>query len=95
MMGFEEARMTVQLDWPPEVVHRFTAEARRKGLSLDEYVLQSLLVFSGSKGAASLDETELRRKREQAAAAIRELRKDVTLGPDLTIRDLISEGRGL
>jgi hypothetical protein len=26
-------------------------------------------------------------------AGIRELRKGVTLGPDLTIRDLISEGR--
>ena len=85
--------MTVQLDWPPDVVDRLTEEARQKGLSLDAYVLQTILEQKGSNGAPSSDEAENRCKREEAAANIRELRKGVTLGPDLTIRDLINEGR--
>jgi hypothetical protein len=32
--------MTVQLDWPQEVVDRLTEEAREKGLSLDAYLLE-------------------------------------------------------
>ena len=85
--------MTVQLDWPPDVVDRLTDEARQKGLSLDAYVLQTVLQQKGSNGAPAIDEAERRRRREEAAASIRELRKGVTLGPDLTIRDLINEGR--
>ena len=85
--------MTVRLDWPPEVVERLTQEAHEKGISLDEYVLQNVLRQTGSNGAPTADEPEKRRRREQAAANIRELRKDVALGPDLTIRDLINEGR--
>jgi hypothetical protein len=85
--------MTVHLDWPPDVVDRLTDEARQKGLSLDAYVLQTVLQQKGSNGATAIDEAEKRHKREEAAAAIRELRKGVTLGPDLTIRDLINEGR--
>jgi len=84
--------MTVRLDWPPDVVNRLTAEARQKGLSLDAYVLQTVLQQQGSNGAPALDEGERRCKREEAAACIRELRKGVTLGPDLTIRDVINEG---
>lgn len=85
--------MTVQLDWPPDVVDRLTEEARQKGLSLDAYVLQAVLQQKGSNGAPATDEAEKRRKREEAAASIRELRKGNILGPDLTIRDLIEEGR--
>ena len=85
--------MTVQLNWPPEVVDRLTEEARQRGLSLDAYVLQTVLQQKGSNDAPTIDEAEKRRKREEAAASIRELRKGVTLGPDLTIRDLIDEGR--
>jgi hypothetical protein len=85
--------MTVHLDWPPEVVDRLNEEARQKGLSLDTYVLQTVLQQKSSNGAAAIDEIEKRRKRQEAAANIRELRKGVTLGPDLTIRDLINEGR--
>ena len=85
--------MTVQLDWPPDVVERFTDEARQKGLSLDAYLLQTVLQQKDTNGAPPSDETERRRAREEAAARIRELRKGVTLGPDLTIRDLINEGR--
>jgi hypothetical protein len=95
--------MTVQLNWPPEVVERLTQEARQRGLSLDAYVLQAVLeqkrsngytgVVESEKDEAENDAAEKRRKREEAAASIRELRKGVTLGPDLTIRDLINEGR--
>jgi len=85
--------MTVHLDWPPELVDRLNEEARQKGLSLDVYLLQTVLQQKGSNGTPTADESEKRRKREQAAANIRELRKGVILGPDLTIRDLIREGR--
>jgi hypothetical protein len=53
----------------------------------------SPLQQKGSNGAPAIDEAEKRRKREEAAAGIRELRKGITLGPDLTIRDLINQGR--
>jgi hypothetical protein len=33
--------MTVHLDWPAEVVARFTEEARQKGLTLDAYLLET------------------------------------------------------
>ena len=32
--------MTVQLDWPADVVERLTEEARKKGVSLDAYLLE-------------------------------------------------------
>jgi hypothetical protein len=35
--------MSVQLDWPPDVVDRLTDEARKKGLSLDAYLLETVL----------------------------------------------------
>ena len=85
--------MTVHLNWPPNVVKRLTEEARQKGLSLDDYILQTVLQQKGSNGAPVTNEVEKRRNREEAAASIRELRKGVTLGPNLTIRDLINEGR--
>jgi hypothetical protein len=85
--------MTVELNWPTEVVERLTEEARQKGISLDAYVLQTVLQHKGSNGDTATEEAEKRRKREAAAANIRELRQGVTLGPDLTIRDLIAEGR--
>jgi hypothetical protein len=85
--------MTVHLDWPPDVVDRLTEEARHAGLSLGAYVLRTVLQQEGSNSGSATDETEKRRKREEAAARIRELRKGITLGADLTIRDLIHEGR--
>jgi hypothetical protein len=83
--------MTVQLNWPREVVDRLTEEARQQGLSLDAYVLQAVSRWKVSSGAA--DEAERRRLREAAGASIRELRKGNILGPDLTVRELIEEGR--
>ena len=85
--------MTVHLDWPPEVVDRLTKAARRKGLSLDAYVLQAVLRKKTSDGAPPSDEAERRQAREQAGRGIRELRKGNILGPDLTIRDLVEAQR--
>jgi hypothetical protein len=84
--------MTVRLDWPPDVVNRLTEEARKKGLSLDAYLLEIVLQQNGLHGVPA-DDGEKRRRREQATASIRQLRKGNILGPDLTIRDLIEEGR--
>ena len=80
--------MHVQLDWPPEVVDRLTKEARQKGLSLDEYVLQSVLQ-KVPNGTVSADDA----RRQEAGRSIRELRKGNILGPELSIRDLVEEGR--
>jgi hypothetical protein len=85
--------MTVQLDWPPDVVDRLTEEARQKGLSLDDYVLQTVLQKKAPNGTALSDEAAKRQAREEAGRSIRELRKGNILGPGLTIRDLIEEGR--
>ena len=82
--------MTVQLEWPPDVVDRLTQEARQKGLSLGDYVLQTVLRPNGSE---LQDDDAKRKARDEAGRSIRELRKGNVLGPDLTIRDLIEEGR--
>ena len=85
--------MTVQLNWPPELVDRLTEEARQKGLSLDAYVLQTVLQQRTPNGTGPSDEAAGRQAREKAGRRIRELRKGNILGPDLTVRDLIEEGR--
>jgi hypothetical protein len=85
--------MTVQLNWPPEVVYRLTEEAQRKGLSLDVYVLESVLQQKPLNDAARSDEAAKRRARQEAGRSIRELRKGNILGPDLSIRNLVEEGR--
>jgi len=85
--------MTVQLDWPSDVVDRLTEEARRKGLSLDAYVLQTVLRQS-SNGAPAIDEVEKRRRRQEAAARILEIQKRVKPDPEgWTSRDYINYGR--
>jgi hypothetical protein len=85
--------MTVQLDWPPDVVDRLVEEARQRGLSLDAYVLQTVLQQKAPDGPALTDDAAKRQAREDAGRSIRELRRGNILGPDLTIRDLIEEGR--
>ena len=85
--------MTVQLDWPPDVVDRLVEEARQRGLSLDAYVLQTVLQQKAPNGTALTDDAAKRQAREDAGRSIRELRRGNILGPDLTIRDLIEEGR--
>jgi hypothetical protein len=85
--------MTVQLDWPPEGVDRLTEEARQKGLSLDDYVLQIALERKTTNGTAPVDEDARSQARQEAGRSIHELRKGNILGPSLTVRDLIEEGR--
>jgi hypothetical protein len=85
--------MTVQLDWPPDVVGRLTDEARKKGLSLDAYVLQTVLQQKGSNGAPT-DDAEQRRRRAEAGARILEIQKRVKPDPEgWTSRDDINYGR--
>jgi hypothetical protein len=86
--------MTVQLDWPPDVVDRLTEEARQNGLSLDDYLLQTVLQQKGSNGVSCTDEAERRRKRQEAAACILEIQKRVKPDPEgWTSRDYINYGR--
>lgn len=84
--------MTLQLDWPAEVIGKVSEEARQVGLSLDEFVLRAVLRHqpnaSGRTGGGSEAE-----RREQAGRGIRELREAQVLGPELSIRDLIEEVR--
>lgn len=85
--------MTVHLNWPEDVVARLTEEARQRGLSLDAYLLETVLSHNGPNGAS--DEAASRRARQEAGRSIRELRKGNILGPELSIRDLAEEGRRL
>lgn len=85
--------MTLHLDWPPEVVARLTEEARQRGLSLDKYLLETVLERKAANGTSVAGDAEKRGAREEAGRSIRELRKGNTLGPELTVRDLIEEGR--
>ena len=85
--------MTVHLDWPPDLVSNLAEEARHEGLSLDAYLLQTVLQKRSPSGGAVSDETAKRVAREEAGRSIRDLRKGNVLGPDLTIRDLVEEGR--
>ena len=84
--------MTVQLDWPPDVVDRLTEEARKKGLSLEAYLLETILQQKGSNGAA-IDDAEKRRKRADAGARILEIQKRIKPDPEgWTSRDYINYG---
>lgn len=83
--------MTVQLNWPPEVVDRLTKEADQQGLTLDNYLL--LIISTRNLWNDDAGEEERRRRREAAGTRIREMRKGNILGPDTTVRDLIEEGR--
>jgi len=85
--------MTVHLNWPPDVVARLTEEALQKGLSLDAYLLQTVLQQQNPNGATLSDQAAKRQARQEAGRSIRELRKGNILGPELTVRDLIEEGR--
>jgi hypothetical protein len=85
--------MTIQLDWPPDVVDRLTEEARQKGLSLDTYLLQTVLQHKDSDGTAN-DDGEQRRKRAEAGTRILDIQKRVRPDPEgWTSRDYINYGR--
>jgi len=85
--------MNVSLDWPSDVVIRLTDEAKKQGLSLDGYLLQLALEQKATNGTHTAEDTQKRRAREEAGRHIRDARKGTILGPELTIRDLIEEGR--
>jgi hypothetical protein len=72
--------MTVQLDWPPDVVELLTKEARKRGLSLETYLLQTVLDHKDSNGTPT-DDAESRRRRADAGARILEIRKRVKPDP--------------
>jgi hypothetical protein len=85
--------MTLQLDWPPDVVNRLNEEARIKGLSLDAYLLQTVLRQKDSNSAPT-DEAEKRRKRGEAGTRILEIQTRVKSDPEgWTSRDYINYGR--
>nr|ABC39608.1 Phd [uncultured bacterium] len=50
-------------------------------------------VMNSAEPASSTRNSDRQREIRQAIEDIKELRKGLTLGPDLTIRDLIEEGR--
>ena len=85
--------MTVQLDWPSDVVDRLTEEAREKGLSLEAYLLETVLQRKDSNGTSTGD-AEKRRTRAEAGARILEIQKRVKPDPEgWTSRDYINYGR--
>src|SRR5260370_17797633 len=73
--------MTVQLDWPPDIVIRLTEEARQKGLSLDDYVLQTVLHQKSANGASVTDEDEKCRRRQEALATVLQINKPLNPNP--------------
>lgn len=84
--------MTVQLNWPPDLVEQFTEEARRRGISLDAYLLEAVLQQKSSN--ASQDDAEERRRRAGAGERILEIQKRVTPDPEgWTSRDYMNHGR--
>ncbi len=85
--------MTVHLDWPPEIVARLKGEARRHGLSLDVYLLRTVLGEKPTGSTPTYGQNAAQQAREEAGHSILELRKGNILGPEFSIRDLIEEGR--
>jgi hypothetical protein len=84
--------MTVQFDCPPDVVERLAEEARKKGVSLDAYLLQTILE-KDANGAAN-DDAKERRKRADAGARILEIQRRVKPDPEgWSSRDYINYGR--
>lgn len=85
--------MTIQLNWPSDVVDRLTEEAEKQGLSLEAYLLRTVLAQKGLNGAPA-DEAAIRRARAEAGARILALQKQVRPDPDgWTSRDYINYGR--
>lgn len=83
--------MTIILDIRPEVQAELARQAAARGRAIEAHaatLLEEAVHLPGPSNQSTFD-----RERAQAAGArIRELSKGVTLG-DLTIRELIDEGR--
>ena len=86
--------MTVQLNWPSDVVNRLLEEARQEGLSLDAYLLQAVLDPKRHNAAPAEDEADGRRKRAAAGARILDIQRRVKPDPEgWTSRDYVQFGR--
>ena len=83
--------MHVSFDWPTDVVVRLTEEARGSGLTLEAYLLKLARVNPVTGESADAEAGRVRR--QAALDQILTLRARNILGPDLTIRDLIEDGR--
>ena len=86
--------MTVHLNWPPDVVERLTEEAHQKGLSLDVYVLQTVLQNAPS-GAPLANDLSARREStltpDERVRAVEEFFAEVDRDPPSGVEPL-SEG---
>jgi hypothetical protein len=87
---------------PPRLEATLARKARLLGLSLQDYVEGILarevcgpagLTREDLERMVANDTPELRAARAAAVDRLREVRRGVTLGPELTVRDLIDEGR--
>lgn len=84
--------MTVELNWPPEVMERLTSQAQQKGLSLEAYLLQHVLRQWADDAAAS--SADKRGRRAAAAQRILDMQRNVKPDPDgWTSRDYVNYGR--
>lgn len=75
----------IQIQLQPEIEAQLAAEARARGMALEEYIAEKL----GDR--ASRDRLD-RESLSAAAARIREIRKGARLD-GLKIKDLVNEGR--
>jgi hypothetical protein len=83
--------MTITIDIRPEVQAELTRQAALHGSAIETYAAS--LLEQAAHLPSGANQSSFDKGRAQAAAArIRELRQGVTLG-DLTIRELIDEGR--
>ena len=92
----------MSIEISPELEAALAAQARREGLTIQAYV-ESILAKEVRRPAGLTREdverivanetAEQRADRAAAVDHIREARKGATLGPGLTVRDLIDEGR--
>jgi hypothetical protein len=74
--------MTITLNLPPDVERTFLAEAKAKGMSLDEWVREILIARAASEHASF----------PPHRSRLWELRRGLALG-DVSIKELIAEGR--
>jgi len=74
--------MNITLDLPPDVEEEMLAEARARGLSLDELVSELVITRTQTR----------QHPPSPRVSRLWHLRKDLRLG-EVSIRELISEGR--
>jgi hypothetical protein len=85
--------MTVNLDWPPDVVERLKKQAFQRGLSLDAFLLEAVLQRSKESPHPG-GGNDNRSRRQGAAARILEIQGRVQPDPEgWTSRDYINFGR--